>query len=63
VPDRNGGEITVPGRPWHFSDGDGEPQRSPARRGEHNEEVLSELGYDAAEINSLARRRVLVCDG
>jgi crotonobetainyl-CoA:carnitine CoA-transferase CaiB-like acyl-CoA transferase len=63
VPDRNGGEITVPGRPWHFSDDDGEPERLPARRGEHNEEVLAELGYDTAEIDSLRRRGVLVCDG
>jgi crotonobetainyl-CoA:carnitine CoA-transferase CaiB-like acyl-CoA transferase len=63
VSDRNGGEITVPGRPWHFSDDDGEPERLPARRGEHNEEVLAELGYDAAEIDSLRRRGVLVCDG
>jgi crotonobetainyl-CoA:carnitine CoA-transferase CaiB-like acyl-CoA transferase len=67
VPDRNGGEITVPGRPWHFSDddgdGDGEPERLPARRGEHNHEVLAEIGYDDAEIDSLRRRGVLVCDG
>jgi crotonobetainyl-CoA:carnitine CoA-transferase CaiB-like acyl-CoA transferase len=63
VPDRNGGEITVPGRPWHFSHDDGEPERWPARRGEHNQEVLAELGYAAAEIDSLARRGVLVCDG
>jgi crotonobetainyl-CoA:carnitine CoA-transferase CaiB-like acyl-CoA transferase len=62
VPDRNGGEITVPGRPWHFSDDDGEPQRSPARRGEHNDEVLAELGYNTAEIDSLRRRGVLACD-
>src|ERR1700726_719589 len=61
VPDRNGGEITVPGRPWHFSDDDGEPERSPARRGEHNDEVLAELGYVPAEIDSLRRRGVLVC--
>jgi crotonobetainyl-CoA:carnitine CoA-transferase CaiB-like acyl-CoA transferase len=60
VPDRDGGEITVPGRPWHFSNDDGEPERWPARRGEHNEEVLAELGYDPAEIDSLWRRGVLV---
>jgi enoyl-CoA hydratase/carnithine racemase len=47
----------------HFGDDDGEPERLPARRGEHNEEVLAELGYDAAEIDSLRRRGVLVCDG
>jgi crotonobetainyl-CoA:carnitine CoA-transferase CaiB-like acyl-CoA transferase len=64
VPDRHGGQITVPGRPWHFShDGDGEAERLPARRGEHNEQVLAELGYDPAEIDSLRRRGVLVCDG
>jgi crotonobetainyl-CoA:carnitine CoA-transferase CaiB-like acyl-CoA transferase len=64
VPDRKGAEITVPGRPWHFSDDDddAEPERWPARRGEHNEEVLAELGYDAAEIDALRRRGVLVCD-
>jgi crotonobetainyl-CoA:carnitine CoA-transferase CaiB-like acyl-CoA transferase len=63
VPDRNGGEITVPGRPWHFSDDDGEPVRLPARRGEHNAEVLAELGYEAGEIDALRHRGVLVCDG
>jgi crotonobetainyl-CoA:carnitine CoA-transferase CaiB-like acyl-CoA transferase len=63
VPDRCGGEITVPGRPWHFSEDDGEPERWPARRGEHNEEVLAELGYDTAEIDFLRRRGVLVDDG
>jgi crotonobetainyl-CoA:carnitine CoA-transferase CaiB-like acyl-CoA transferase len=63
VPDHNGGEIPVPGRPWHFSGDDGEPERWPARRGEHNEEVLAELGYDATEIDSLRRRGVLVSDG
>jgi crotonobetainyl-CoA:carnitine CoA-transferase CaiB-like acyl-CoA transferase len=52
----------VPGRPWHFSDDDVEPERSPALRGEHNEEVLAELGYDSAEIDSLRRRGVLVCE-
>jgi crotonobetainyl-CoA:carnitine CoA-transferase CaiB-like acyl-CoA transferase len=63
VPDRHGGEITVPGRPWHFSHNDGEPERLPARRGEHNDDVLAELGYDAAEIDALRHRGVLVCDG
>ncbi|MFJ2033021.1 CaiB/BaiF CoA transferase family protein [Streptosporangium sp. NPDC087985] len=67
VPDRNGGQITVPGPPWHFSaDGepaspesaDGEPSspaRVPARQGEHNDDVLRELGFDEDEIGSLRR--------
>ncbi|MDP9843001.1 CaiB/BaiF CoA transferase family protein [Streptosporangium lutulentum] len=55
VPDRNGGRITVPGPPWHFSAA-GEPgssERVPARQGEHNDDVLRELGFDEGEIGSL----------
>jgi CoA-transferase family III len=47
VPDRAGGTITIPGPPWHFSlhDGSMAPQ-VPALQGEHNRELLKELGYD-----------------
>ena len=75
VPDGAGGRITVPGRPWHFSgntkpneSGDGteavdtgpEPDRQPARQGEHNEEVLREFGYGVDEISNFASRGVLL---
>jgi crotonobetainyl-CoA:carnitine CoA-transferase CaiB-like acyl-CoA transferase len=75
VPDGAGGRITVPGRPWHFSSNtkpaesiDGtepvdtgpEPDRQPARQGEHNDEVLRELGYSDDEITEFANRGVLV---
>jgi crotonobetainyl-CoA:carnitine CoA-transferase CaiB-like acyl-CoA transferase len=74
VPDRAGGHITVPGRPWHFTgtakpNGDadttetvatGEHDRQPARQGEHNEEVLHELGYNEDEISGFTDRGVLV---
>jgi len=74
VPDGAGGRITVPGRPWHFTgtakpNGDadatetgatGEPDRQPARQGEHNEEVLRELGYNEDEISEFTDRGVLV---
>jgi crotonobetainyl-CoA:carnitine CoA-transferase CaiB-like acyl-CoA transferase len=74
VPDRAGGHIAVPGRPWHFTgtakpNGDadttetvaaGEPDRQPARQGEHNEEVLRELGYNEDEISEFTDRGVLV---
>jgi len=74
VPDRAGGHITVPGRPWHFTgtakpngDGDatetvatGDSDRQPARQGEHNEEVLRELGYNEDEISEFTDRGVLV---
>jgi crotonobetainyl-CoA:carnitine CoA-transferase CaiB-like acyl-CoA transferase len=74
VPDRAGGRITVPGRPWHFTGtakpnggadasetvATGEPDRQPARQGEHNEEVLRELGYNEDEITEFTHRGVLV---
>jgi crotonobetainyl-CoA:carnitine CoA-transferase CaiB-like acyl-CoA transferase len=75
VPDGAGGRITVPGRPWHFNaaakpderidgieavDTGPEPDRQPARQGEHNEEVLRELGYGDGEITEFANRGVLV---
>jgi len=75
VPDGAGGRITVPGRPWHFSgntkpdesadatetvDTGPEPDRQPARQGEHNEEVLRELGYGDDEITDFTARGVLV---
>jgi len=75
VPDGAGGHITVPGRPWHFSgntkpnggadatetvDTGPEPDRQPARQGEHNEQVLRELGYDDDEISDFTGRGVLV---
>jgi crotonobetainyl-CoA:carnitine CoA-transferase CaiB-like acyl-CoA transferase len=75
VPDGAGGRITVPGRPWHFrgntkpnESGDGtetvdtgpEPDRQPARQGEHNDEVLREFGYSDDEISDFAARGVLV---
>jgi crotonobetainyl-CoA:carnitine CoA-transferase CaiB-like acyl-CoA transferase len=75
VPDGAGGRITVPGRPWHFTstaklDEDSgatgtidtglEPDRQPARQGEHNEEVLRKLGYSDEEISDFTDRGVLV---
>ena len=64
VSDRNGGEFTVPGIPWHFSRDDRAPaERAPARRGEHNDEVLRELGYDDAQIADLWRSGALVRGG
>ena len=54
VPDRQGGEITIPAPPWHFSrHPDALPDQLPALQGEHNAEVLRELGYEvpASEAN------------
>jgi len=54
VSDRNGGVITIPAPPWHFSDDDGIlADQIPARQGEHNEEILKELGCTDSQIQVL----------
>jgi crotonobetainyl-CoA:carnitine CoA-transferase CaiB-like acyl-CoA transferase len=54
VPDRHGGTVTIPAPPWHFSEHDGTlAEQIPARQGEHNEEILKELGCTDAEIQAL----------
>ena len=61
VSDRSGGEIKIPGRPWHFADhvaADG--GQLAARQGEHNAEILKELGFSAAEIGALETSGALV---
>jgi len=61
VSDRAGGTYTVPGQPWHFSGGRAETTgRLPARQGEHNFEVLHELGYPQDRIDALAASGALV---
>jgi crotonobetainyl-CoA:carnitine CoA-transferase CaiB-like acyl-CoA transferase len=61
VPDRSGGEIKIPGRPWHFGDKAAEPDdQAPARQGEHNAQILSELGLSPAEIAKLREAGALV---
>jgi crotonobetainyl-CoA:carnitine CoA-transferase CaiB-like acyl-CoA transferase len=62
VPDRSGGEIRIPGRPWHFHEpaGSDDDQQVPARQGEHNSEVLAELGFGPAEITKLGESGALV---
>ena len=67
VPDRDGGTMTIPGSPWHFGGtkgedepGPAEPVQVPARQGEHNEEILAELGFDAAQVRDLTASGALV---
>jgi len=64
VSDRHGGNITIPAPPWHFSGHDGtlSPQ-APARQGEHNEEVLKELGLTDDQIRALADAGALIQPG
>jgi crotonobetainyl-CoA:carnitine CoA-transferase CaiB-like acyl-CoA transferase len=60
VPDRAGGTFTIPGPPWRF---DGAPELAeqvPAFQGEHNEEILSQLGYDDEQIAVMVKNGALV---
>ena len=51
VSDRQGGEITIPGPPWHFSaHDDALPPQVPALQGEHNWEILREIGLSDDDI-------------
>jgi crotonobetainyl-CoA:carnitine CoA-transferase CaiB-like acyl-CoA transferase len=61
VSDRHGGVITIPAPPWHFSSHDGTlTTQIPARQGEHNEEILKELGLTNDEISALTDSGALV---
>jgi crotonobetainyl-CoA:carnitine CoA-transferase CaiB-like acyl-CoA transferase len=60
VPDRNGGEYRLPGRPWRFSAEELAPLGTPAFQGEHNIEVFHELGVSDAELKRLTDAGVLV---
>lgn len=67
VPNRSGGEVTVAGSPWHFSktppDAHQDPIREPAFQGEHNADVLGQLGFTESEIIELRKSGVLVQPG
>ena len=49
--------------PAETADNGQEPDRQPARQGEHNEEVLRELGYSDDEIIDFTKRGVLLHAG
>jgi crotonobetainyl-CoA:carnitine CoA-transferase CaiB-like acyl-CoA transferase len=64
VPDRTGGSVRIPGRPWHFDGaGDAEGPQVPALQGEHNDEVLRDLGYHEDEIDRMRVEQALVQPG
>jgi crotonobetainyl-CoA:carnitine CoA-transferase CaiB-like acyl-CoA transferase len=53
------GERVVPGLPVRFSDIDLEYRGAPTI-GEHNDEIMNELGYSAAEIARLKEGKILI---
>jgi crotonobetainyl-CoA:carnitine CoA-transferase CaiB-like acyl-CoA transferase len=66
VSDRSGGVINIPGRPWHFSDhspSDTSEEQFVSKQGEHNAEILTELGYSPDTIAELVARGGLVQPG
>jgi len=64
VSDRSGGKIKVPGRPWRFADQvPADEGQLAARQGEHNAEVLNELGFGAAQITALEASGALIQPG
>jgi len=61
VSDRSGGEIRIPGRPWHFAGVTAAQEiQVPARQGEHNSQVLQELGYSPSDVAKLVASGALV---
>jgi crotonobetainyl-CoA:carnitine CoA-transferase CaiB-like acyl-CoA transferase len=61
VPDGQGGEIRIPGRPWHFDEQvAAEEVQLAARLGEHNTLLLAELGYGPQDITRLEASGALV---
>jgi crotonobetainyl-CoA:carnitine CoA-transferase CaiB-like acyl-CoA transferase len=63
VPDRMGGSYRLPGHPWHFSESVLDAPSPPAYQGEHNSEVLSELGLTQAEIDECVASKMLISNG
>ncbi len=59
VSNRGGGTMRIPGPPWRFSGASVGVAGDPAYRGEHNRDVLRELGIEEAEIDRLEADGVL----
>jgi crotonobetainyl-CoA:carnitine CoA-transferase CaiB-like acyl-CoA transferase len=62
IPDGADGVIRIPAPPWLFSDAMLDPSDLVARRGQHNFEVLSELGLSEEDIKTLEVGGILSSD-
>ncbi len=56
--DKHGKKLKVHGSPWQFSETPAQIGVAP-ELGEHNEAVLKEAGYSAAEIQGFRERKVI----
>jgi len=55
---KHGKRLKVHGSPWHFSETPAQIGIAP-ELGQHNDEVLADLGYSATEIADLRERRII----
>jgi crotonobetainyl-CoA:carnitine CoA-transferase CaiB-like acyl-CoA transferase len=55
---KHGKRLKVHGTPWQFSETPAKPGIAP-ELGEHNDAALAELGYSAAEIDGLRKRKII----
>jgi crotonobetainyl-CoA:carnitine CoA-transferase CaiB-like acyl-CoA transferase len=62
VDDRAGGKAFIPGAPWRFSKEELPREAQAAYRGEHNRQILAQLGLSSDAIDRLAAQKVLTCD-
>ncbi|MBT6909898.1 MAG: CoA transferase, partial [Rhodospirillaceae bacterium] len=53
------GNITVPGAGFHASNGEPAAKTAAPTLGQHTDEVLGELGYDAAAIAALREKGIV----
>lgn len=60
VDDRSGGTARVPAPPWHFSRSELPDAGLPPFQGEHNADVMAELGLDPTTIDDLHDRSVAI---
>jgi crotonobetainyl-CoA:carnitine CoA-transferase CaiB-like acyl-CoA transferase len=60
VPDRFNGTYHIPGPPWRFSSGPLPEPGIPGFQGEHNHEILRELGYTPEQVAAMEASGALV---
>ena len=60
IDDRSGGTLPMPGPPWQFSESTLPSPGVPSFQGEHNSEVLKDLGISDSRYADLRERRVII---